>query len=127
MSRRKTMIAACAVYVLAVGPCHANDSSGRTEINKGLHPPAPDTRQDETQSLSDRELFYIIKNDIQFTGMPGRGGEDEENGKLVLFIRHLPEPTAVEIELMEDINGLETDGNGRPAPAPHEHSEEQGH
>ena len=43
-------------------------------------------------------------------GMPGWGGEDEENWKLVLFIRHLPELAEKELELMKDINDLETDG-----------------
>jgi hypothetical protein len=39
--------------------------------------------------------------------MPGWGGENEENWKLVLFIRHLPELTPKETELMNEINGLE--------------------
>jgi mono/diheme cytochrome c family protein len=87
--------------------CHANTGSGDTMINAGLYPPAPDMRKEETQELSDGELFYIIKNGIRFTGMPGWGGEDEENWKLVLFIRHLPELTREEIALMQEINGLE--------------------
>ncbi len=90
--------------------CHANDGSGRTQINAGLYPPAPDLRQSDSQELSDGELFYIIKNGIRFTGMPGWGGEDEENWKLVLFIRHLPRITPKEIELMKEVNGLEIHG-----------------
>jgi len=87
--------------------CHANTGRGDTLINGGLYPPAPDMRKEETQGLSDGELFYIIKNGIRFTGMPGWGGEDEENWKLVLFIRHLPELTREEIALMQELNGLE--------------------
>lgn len=87
--------------------CHANTGSGDTMINSGLYPPAPDMRKAETQQLSDGELFYIIKNGIRFTGMPGWGGEDDENWKLVLFIRHLPDLTMKEIALMKEINGLE--------------------
>jgi len=87
--------------------CHGNDGVGQTQINAGLYPPAPDMRQDQTQQLSDGELFYIIKNGIRFTGMPGWGGEDEENWKLVLFIRHLPKLSPKEIELMKEINHLE--------------------
>lgn len=88
--------------------CHANDGSGQTVISAGLYPPVPDMRQQDTQQLSDGEIFYIIKNGIRFTGMPGWGGDDEENWKLVLFIRHLPNLTPKEIELMREINQLET-------------------
>jgi mono/diheme cytochrome c family protein len=87
--------------------CHANDGSGKVQINAGLYPPAPDMRQAPTQNLSDGELFYIIRNGIRFTGMPGWGGDDEENWKLVLFIRHLPKLTPFELQLMKEINGLE--------------------
>ena len=89
--------------------CHANNGSGKTQINEGLYPPAPDMRQPDTQNLSEGEIFYIIKNGIRFTGMPGWGGEDEENWKLVLFIRHLPKLTQKEIELMNEVNKLEGD------------------
>lgn len=87
--------------------CHANDGSGRTDINAGLYPPAPDMRTPETQRLSDGELFYIIRNGVRFTGMPGWGGEDEENWKLVNFVRHLPNISDKELELMKEINNLE--------------------
>src|SRR5437879_13141970 len=36
--------------------CHANDGGGKTMINEGLYPPAPDLRADETQRLSDGAL-----------------------------------------------------------------------
>ncbi|MGH9631500.1 MAG: c-type cytochrome [Bryobacteraceae bacterium] len=102
--------------------CHGNDGSGRTQINTGLYPPAPDMRERGTQQLSDGELFYIIRNGVRFTGMPGWGGEDEENWKLVLFIRHLPTLTQKELELMKEINNLETeqteDGHGQRPVAP---------
>ncbi len=84
--------------------CHANNGSGKTMINEGLYPPAPDMRLRETQELSDGELFYIIKNGIRFTGMPGWGGEDEVNWKLVNFIRHLKDLSEEEIELMRELN-----------------------
>ena len=88
--------------------CHANDGRGKTMINEGLYPSAPDLREDATQHLSDGELMYIIKNGIRFTGMPGWGGDDEDNWNLVLFIRHLPELSDKELELMQEINGLDT-------------------
>ena len=86
--------------------CHGNDGSGDTYINQGLYPPAPDMRLSATQNLSDGELFYIIQQGVPFTGMAGWGGEDEENWKLVLFVRHLPVVSAREIELMQEINHI---------------------
>ena|SRR5437867_1199536 len=97
--------------------CHANDGSGKTTVNEGLYPPAPDLRAKETQQLSDGQLLYIIKNGIRFTGMPGWGGSDDENWKLVLFIRHLSELSAKELELMREVNGLDV-------PAAHQHENE---
>ncbi len=89
--------------------CHGNRGDGKTQINAGLYPPAPDMRQQQTQELSDGELFYIVKNGIRFTGMPGWGGSDEDNWKLVLFIRHLPHLTPSELEFMTEVNQMPTD------------------
>lgn len=94
--------------------CHANDGSGRTDIGQNLYPPAPDMRQAGTQQLPDGEMFQIIRNGIRFTGMPGWGGEDEENWKLVLFIRHLPKLTPEERKLMNDVNHLDADSEAAP-------------
>lgn len=88
--------------------CHANDGSGDTEIGRNLYPPAPDMREEATQSLTDGELFWIIGNGIRFTGMPAWGSgdpsADEESWKLVHFIRHLPDLTLEEITEMEKMN-----------------------
>lgn len=85
--------------------CHANNGSGKTEIGGNMYPAAPDMRREGTQNLTDGEIFYIIKNGVRFTGMPGWGGDDEDNWKLVLFIRRLPQLSAKELELMKEING----------------------
>lgn len=86
--------------------CHANDGSGMTEMGSNMYPPTPDMRKPDTQNLTDGQIFYIIRNGIRFTGMPGWGGEGDENWKLVLFIRHLPQITLKELELMKEINHL---------------------
>ncbi len=87
--------------------CHANDGGGETAINDGLYPPAPDLRDAWTQGLTDGELFAIIRDGVRFTGMPGWGGEDEDNWKLVLFIRHLPRLSPQERLMMKEVNGLD--------------------
>jgi mono/diheme cytochrome c family protein len=86
--------------------CHGNDGRGQTQIGSRTYPPAPDLRESGTQNLTDGEIFYIIKNGVRFTAMPGWGGEDEENWKLVLFIRHLPQLTDEEVKSMQEMNRL---------------------
>ena len=88
--------------------CHANDGSGKTDIGVSLYPKAPDMRSPHTQNLSDGELFYIIKNGVRLTGMPAWSGshDDADNWKLVHFIRHLPNLTREEIELMQRMNPI---------------------
>jgi len=88
--------------------CHGNDGSGRSEMGQNLYPRAPDMRAAATQTLSDGELFFIIKNGVRLTGMPAWGGDgdDADSWKLVRFIRHLPSMTSAEIESMKALNPI---------------------
>jgi len=86
--------------------CHANDGSGKTMFGRGLYPKPPDLRKQETQKLSDGEMFWIIENGVRFTGMPAFSGHEtqDESWKLVLLIRHLVELTPEERAEMESNN-----------------------
>lgn len=88
--------------------CHGNDGRGETQIGRNLYPKAPDMASSATQSLTDGELFYIIKNGIRLTGMPAWGEDrpedDRASWELVHFIRHLPRMTQEEVEDMKAMN-----------------------
>jgi mono/diheme cytochrome c family protein len=89
--------------------CHSNDGSGDTLFGKGLYPKPPDMRMTETQNKSDGELYYTIENGVRLSGMPAFGeehapGEDANTWKLVLFIQHLPNLTADELNRMDSLN-----------------------
>jgi mono/diheme cytochrome c family protein len=86
--------------------CHANNGSGETQIGRNLYPPAPDMRKEQTQQMSDGELFYIIENGIRLSGMPAwaSGHGEEDSWKLVHFIRHLPQLSFSEEKEMEKLN-----------------------
>ena len=86
--------------------CHGNDGSGNTLYGRGLYPKPPDLRLQETQKLSDGELFWIIENGVRFTGMPAfySPGAQMDSWKLVRFIRHLPQLIMEERIEMESYN-----------------------
>ena len=88
--------------------CHANDGSGQALIGKNVNPKAPDFRLADTQSMSDRKLFWVIHNGIRFTAMPvwgeGDPAEDKDSWKLAHFIRHLPQLTPKGLDQMKALN-----------------------
>jgi mono/diheme cytochrome c family protein len=86
--------------------CHGNDGSGDTEMGRNLYPKPPDLRLPQTQNLTDGEIFYIIQNGVRLTGMPAWGDshEADDNWKLALFIRHVPNLTPEEKKDMERFN-----------------------
>ena len=86
--------------------CHSNDGSGQTVYGKGLYPKPPDLRAAGTQNKSDGELYYTIDNGVRLSGMPAfsEAHTDAQTWRLVLFIRHLPEITAEELNQMKGLN-----------------------
>jgi len=73
-------------------------------MGPNLYPKPPDMRSAETQSLTDGEIYYTIANGVRLSAMPASDHTVEDNWKLVLFIRHLPNLTPAEETEMEKLN-----------------------
>ena len=86
--------------------CHSNDGGGQTVFGKGLYPKPPDLRAAGTQNKSDGELYYTIDNGVRLSGMPAFSGTHTaaQTWRLVLFIRHLPQITAEELNEMKGLD-----------------------
>lgn len=87
--------------------CHSNNGSGESTLGKTMYPRPPSLAGEETQSMSDGEIYYPIQYGIRLSGMPAFGepvDNDEETWKLVAFIRHLPKLTPDEEQEMEHLN-----------------------
>ncbi len=80
------------VYMQACSMCHAMDGHARTELGRGMYPPAMDLTSPHVQHWSDAELFWIIQNGVRMTGMPSWKSSISETDtwKLVHFVRGLP-------------------------------------
>jgi mono/diheme cytochrome c family protein len=72
--------------------CHGAPGAEWAKFSEGLRPDPPDL----TKVVKDREprhLFWVIKNGVHMTGMPGfalTGTEDKDIWAMVAFLKKLP-------------------------------------
>jgi mono/diheme cytochrome c family protein len=119
-------------------PCHGAPGVKAAEFAEGMNPKPPLLDSGHTQAFSDGELFWIVKNGIRASGMPGFGvnHKDEEVQDIVAFVRHIPKLTEAERQGLtaalppehhhdeggaEHEHGAETAPTTAPTPAPHHH------
>lgn len=72
--------------------CHGAPGVKWAKFSEGLHPDPPDLK-DVVNDLSPAQLFWVIKNGINMTGMPSfaqAGAKDEEIWSIVAFLKKLP-------------------------------------
>lgn len=86
-------------YASNCAVCHGYGGRGSTETRENMYPPPTDLSR--SADLTDGEIFYIVKNGVRYTGMPGWDIPDDLAWKLVLFVRELPQLTPRDIEAMK--------------------------
>lgn len=102
--------------------CHADNGGGETKFHGIMYPRPTDLRSDDTQEMSDGELYWVIKNGVRWSGMPAfgkSGDEDEYAWKIVAYVRHLPKLTPQEQQ--EVLNQSEEPMNHEESPHDHSH------
>jgi mono/diheme cytochrome c family protein len=72
--------------------CHGAPGANWAKFSEGLHPDPPDLKEVVGHS-SPSQLFWVIKNGINMTGMPSfalAGVKDDEIWSIVAFLKKLP-------------------------------------
>ncbi len=72
--------------------CHGAPGMKWAKFSEGLHPDPPDLK-DVVDQLSPAQLFWVVKNGINMTGMPSfaqAGAKDDEIWTIVAFLKKLP-------------------------------------
>jgi mono/diheme cytochrome c family protein len=72
--------------------CHGAPGVQWQKFSEGLHPDPPDLKK-EVGDMSPSQLFWIIKNGINMTGMPSfelAGAKDDEIWAIAAFVKKLP-------------------------------------
>jgi len=73
--------------------CHGAPGVKWAKFSEGLHPDPPDLK-DLVNDRTPAQLFWVIKNGINMTGMPSfalAGAKDEELWSIVAFVKKLPD------------------------------------
>ena len=72
--------------------CHGGPGVNWAKFSEGLRPDPPDLKEIANE-LAPQQMFWVIKNGINMTGMPSFGligVPDDEIWKIVAFIKKLP-------------------------------------
>lgn len=82
--------------------CHGAPGKDTDEIAKGLWPEAPDLSK-SVPHWTPAQLFWITKNGIKFSAMPGWGAthDDKKLWAMVAFMEKLPKLSASDYHQME--------------------------
>jgi mono/diheme cytochrome c family protein len=73
--------------------CHGAPGASWQKFSEGLRPDPPDL-VDVSKELEPGNIFWVVKNGINMTGMPSfqlAGVEDKEIWSIVAFVKKLPE------------------------------------
>ena len=105
-----------AAYVGSCAVCHGATGDGKGTFGPTTYPRATDLLSQEAKDLSDAQLYWITKNGLSFTAMPGFGGQyaDRDLWSLVTYIRQLqqgkagtinvPAPTAAQLAFADPLS-----------------------
>ena len=85
-----------AAYIGSCAVCHGPNGDGRGIFGPDTYPNATDLRGEDAKALSDAELFWITKNGLAFTAMPGFASQyaDIDIWDLVSYLRALQDGSA---------------------------------
>ena len=100
--------------------CHGGPGTEWAKFSEGLRPDPPDLK-DDAMEHSPAQLFWVIKNGINMTGMPSfalAGVPDPEIWQIVAFLKKLPEISEADYKswTAPPMNVLRPPGDIPPAP-----------
>lgn len=105
--------------------CHGAPGLKPSEVAQGLNPYPPELAE-KAEPDEAAEFFWIVKNGIKMTGMPGFGitHSDEEIWAIIAFLQQMPKLSPEEYQTMVQEVGLE---EAMAPVASEEHTHEDGH
>jgi len=80
-----------ALYSMSCAQCHGADGRKPMPIGEWMNPRVPSLRSADVQEMPDKEIFWVIKNGIRLSGMPGfaKLSTDPEIWQMTYYVRSL--------------------------------------
>jgi mono/diheme cytochrome c family protein len=97
--------------------CHGAPGVAKGEIAEGLNPQAPQLSRYVAGHRTDAQLFWVIRNGIRFTGMPGfqSSHTDEQIWQIVKFVKSMDGMTDAQYEaVIRQVRQANGDTAGMP-------------
>lgn len=78
------------VYSMNCAVCHGSPAKKDNVLGRSFYPPAPQFLED-APDMPDNQNYWIIKNGVRYTGMPGWQGtlSEEETWQVITFLDNM--------------------------------------
>ena len=105
-SNFRAVSAGRAAYTGSCSECHGADGKGNGVYGTQTYPPATDLTSKDAKELTDSQTFWIIKNGLSFTGMPGFASQynDSDIWAMVTYVRQLQNGQATSANVPKTTN-----------------------
>ena len=103
---RDGVVSAAGLFKASCAACHGAPGVRPLPVMQAATPPAPDLSIN-AREWTDKQLFWILKHGVKFSGMPGWAAKDrdDEVRHMVAFVRLLPEMSAATYRALTEVPG----------------------
>ncbi|RXD05791.1 c-type cytochrome [Sphingomonas sp. UV9] len=123
------LVSAAGLFKASCASCHGAPGVRPLPVMQAATPPAPDLSIN-AREWTDKQIFWILKHGVKYTGMPGWAAKDrdDEVRRMVAFVRLLPDMSPATYRSLTEAPGVSdariatcagchgADGRGRGQP-----------
>ena len=101
------LVSAAGLFKASCASCHGAPGVRPLPVMQAATPPAPDLSVN-AREWTDKQIFWILKHGVKYTGMPGWAARDrdDEVRRMVAFVRLLPEMTPATYRSLTEVPGV---------------------
>ncbi len=101
------LVSAAGLFKASCASCHGAPGVRPLPVMQAATPPAPNLSIN-AREWTDKQIFWILKHGVKYTGMPGWAAKDrdDEVRRMVAFVRLLPEMTPATYRALTEVPGV---------------------